>query len=163
MGTDGFKLLLKFAFNNTKTIKALVDKHENFEAMSTPELFIFTYRFVPHEVQEKLNELIGKIKQGSDTAGTMQKSVKKINNMLNTLNVELHRYLREEDNSFVSRTRLESTRYYPQKVVVLRSVTINPLTTDEILKEIIEEQNTLGMRLYRSRFAYIKKRQKVVL
>jgi putative pyridoxal-dependent aspartate 1-decarboxylase len=151
MGTEGFRLLLGLAFKHTDTIKNLVDKHENFEAMSTPELFIFTYRFVPGDVQEKLNLLMDQIEQGSEKTGTRQK-IRKINHMLNTLNVELHRYLREEDNSFVSRTRLESTRYYPQKVVVLRSVTINPLTTDNILKEIIDEQNTLGMRIYKSHF-----------
>jgi putative pyridoxal-dependent aspartate 1-decarboxylase len=153
MGTEGFRLLLGLAFKHTNTMKDLVDKHENFEAMSTPELFIFTYRFVPQDVQERLNLLMSKIEQGLEKTGTVRQKIKKINNMLNTLNVELHRYLREEDNSFVSRTRLESTRYYPQKVVVLRSVTINPLTTNEIIKEIIDEQNTLGMRIYKSHFA----------
>ncbi|MBN2403667.1 MAG: aminotransferase class V-fold PLP-dependent enzyme [Spirochaetes bacterium] len=153
MGTEGFRLLFGLAFKHTNTIKNLVDKHENFEAMSTPELFIFTYRFVPGEIKEKLNLLMSRIEQEPDKSGAARQKVRKINNMLNTLNVELHRYLREEDNSFVSRTRLESTRYYPQKVVVLRSVTVNPLTTDEIIKEIIDEQNTLGIRIYKLHFA----------
>jgi glutamate decarboxylase len=153
MGTEGFRLLLGLAFKHTKTLTDLVQKHENFEAMSTPELFIFTYRFVPREVQEELNLLMGKIGEGRGKILAARQKVKKINNMLNTLNVDLHRYLREEDNSFVSRTRLESTRYFPQKVVVLRSVTINPLTTDNILKEIIDEQNKLGMIIYNKHFA----------
>ena len=150
MGTDGFKILFNQASNRSNTIKSLVDNHENFEAMSVPELFIFTYRFVPKDVQENLNLLMNKIEQGLDKTGSVRKKVKSINNQLNNLNVELHRDLRKADNSFVSRTRLESTRYYPQKVVVLRAITVNPLTTDEVLKEIIEEQNKLGMRLYKS-------------
>ncbi len=153
MGADGFKLLLGLAFKHTEIMKNLVENHENFEAMSSPELFIFTYRFIPGEVQEKLNSLMSRIKDSGENHEALRKKVRKINNILNTLNVELHRSIREEDNSFVSRTRLESTRYYPQKVVVLRSVTINPLTTEEILQEIIEEQNRLGMHIYKSHFA----------
>lgn len=155
-GTHGFRFLLQAAFKHINTIKGLVDKHENFEAMSKPELFIFTYRFVPKEIQGKLNSLMSKIEsQGIDKSEALRKRVRKINNMLNALNVELHRYLREEDNSFVSRTRLESTRYYPQKVVVLRSIIINPLTTDNIIREIIEEQNALGVKIYNSHFKRI--------
>ena len=48
---------------------------------------------------------------------------------------------------------IESTRYAPQKLVVLRAITINPLTTPEILEEIIEEHDRLGTRLYRTDFA----------
>ncbi len=153
MGTEGFRLLLGLAFKHTNTIKSLVEKHENFEVMSIPELFIFTYRFVPREIQEELNQLMIKIGKAKGKTAAARQKIKNINNLLNTLNVELHRYLREEDNSFVSRTRLESTRYFPQKVVVLRSVTINPLTTDKILKEIIDEQNKLGMIIYKKHFA----------
>lgn len=65
----------------------------------------------------------------------------------------MHRAIRQEDNSFVSRTMIESTRYNPQKIVVLRAITINPLTTPEVLEEIVEEQNRLGTRIYRNEFA----------
>jgi len=64
------------------------------------------------------------------------------------MNVELHRAIRDADNSFVSRTVLESTRYAPQKISVLRAITVNPLTNAGILREIIEEHNRLGSRLY---------------
>jgi putative pyridoxal-dependent aspartate 1-decarboxylase len=154
MGTDGFRLLLTLAFKHTEIMKNLVEDHENFESMSNPELFIFTYRFVPKEVQEKLDSLMRRLKDdGEENHEGLRKKVRKINNLLNGLNVELHRSIREEDNSFVSRTRLESTRYFPQKVVVLRSITINPLTTEEILKEIIDEQNRLGVRIYKSHYS----------
>jgi glutamate decarboxylase len=80
------------------------------------------------------------------------KKIRKLNSLLNELNTDLHRAIRKEDNSFVSRTTLESTRYFPQKITVLRAVTINPLTTPEILKEIISEHQRLGMALYEKNF-----------
>ena len=87
-----------------------------------------------------------------------KKIIYRVNMQLNSLNVELHRAIRDADNSFVSRTILESTRYSPQKISVLRSVTVNPLTTKNILREILEEHNRLGMKIYGSGYdSLIKK------
>jgi hypothetical protein len=61
----------------------------------------------------------------------------------------LHKALRKDDTTFVSRTTLESTRYRPQNIVVLRAVLVNPLTDKKILKEIIETQNRLGLEIWR--------------
>jgi putative pyridoxal-dependent aspartate 1-decarboxylase len=138
-GSKGFKLLFENAFELTAEIKRLVDEHENFEAMNQPELFIFNYRFVPKEVLDFLSRADKKV-------------FEKINNIINEMNIELHRAIRKQDTSFVSRTLLESTQYAPQKVVVLRTVTINPLTTKEILAEIIDEHNRLGVALYREMY-----------
>jgi glutamate decarboxylase len=72
--------------------------------------------------------------------------VENINMALNDLNTELHKAIREEDESFVSRTMIDSPQYFYQDCVVLRAITINPLTTPEILKEILEQQNKLGQK-----------------
>ncbi len=151
LGAEGFRLLFEHAFKLTATINKLVDKHINFESLSYPELFIYNYRFVPKAVQESLDSLMREIETVKPHKKPgLQKKVKQINKILNDLNIELHRRLRMEDNSFVSRTMLESTRYFPQRIVVLRTVTINPLTTTDILHEIIEEQDKLGMQIYKS-------------
>ncbi len=57
--------------------------------------------------------------------------------------------LRQDDTSFVSRTRRESTRYRPQNIVVLRAVLINPLTDGAVLKEIVSTQNRIGLALWK--------------
>ena len=146
-GSNGFKLLFENAFALTAQLKDLVEAHENFEVMNTPELFIFNYRFVPAAVQTFL------------AAQADPGRIERINEIINMMNIELHRAIRKKDTSFVSRTVLESTRYAPQPLVVLRAVTINPLTTGEILKEIVDEHNRLGMELYeefyRKRFTTI--------
>jgi hypothetical protein len=73
--------------------------------------------------------------------------VRRINRALNALNVQLQKYIRLDDTTFVSRTTIESTRYRPQRIVVLRAALINPLINDEILKEVVSTQNSIGLRL----------------
>ncbi len=153
-GREGFRVLFDHAFELTSTLHSLVEAHENFEQMNYPELFIFNYRFVPAKVMGILNDIRRELESGNiSMSGVAQARMKKINHILNQMNVELHRAIRQEDNSFVSRTMLEATRYAPQKIVVLRAVTVNPITTPDILREIIEEHNRLGMMIYENEFA----------
>lgn len=151
-GRDGFRLLFDHAFNLTAVLRGLVEVHPNFEGMNKPELFIIVYRFVPRPVQDKLRELKWEKMFNPDHLSEIEKEITSINEVLNELNVALHRAIRKEDNSFVSRTMIESTEYLPQLIVVLRAVMINPLTTPEILSEIIEEQNELGWKIYEQEF-----------
>jgi glutamate decarboxylase len=159
IGRDGFKLIFDHAFELTSVLRGLVEMHCNFEAMNQPELFIFNYRFVPKYVQEKLNKLMTRIQNEDfvDEKNNMIKMeylarVENINMALNDLNTELHKAIREEDESFVSRTMIDSPQYFYQDTVVLRAITINPLTTPEILKEILEQQNKLGQKIYKNFF-----------
>ncbi len=159
LGTSGFKLLFNHAFDLASALRGMVDMHCNFEAMNQPELFIFNYRFVPQKVKERLAMLILRVREDDQTDGEKGDRVVRdlakieaMNYMLNELNIELHKALREEDNSFVSRTMVDSPYYFYQNIVVLRAITINPLTTHDILKEIIEEQNRLGIKIYKSEF-----------
>ncbi|MDY6935167.1 MAG: pyridoxal-dependent decarboxylase [Spirochaetota bacterium] len=150
-GTEGFKLLLEQAFDNINYLRRIIEENSNLEPINQPELFIYNYRFVPEEIQKELDSLLQEIAvQGKQGRNKLQKRVDKINTTLNELNIELHRKIRQEDNSFVSRTVLESTKYSPQRIVVLRAITINPLLTPEIMEEIINEHNQLGLKIYKS-------------
>ncbi|HEY1406688.1 MAG TPA: pyridoxal-dependent decarboxylase [Spirochaetota bacterium] len=135
-GSHGFRLLFENAFDLTAELKRLIDTNPSFEAMSDPELFIFNYRYAPLEIREALASCRDAKKRES------------VNNVISEMNIDLHRAIRKKDTSFVSRTVLESTRYAPERIVVLRTVTINPLTTKEILSEIVEEHERLGAALY---------------
>jgi hypothetical protein len=79
----------------------------------------------------------------------LDRNIKKVNQIVNALNIKLHKALRQDDTTFVSRTTLESTRYRPLNIVVLRAILINPLTDEAILQEIVETQNRIGMGLWR--------------
>lgn len=158
LGTDGFRLLFEHAFELTSVLRGLVEVHCNFEPMNQPELFIFNYRFVPKAVQEKIEKLLLKINGINPDMPEHQvrnkwlRRLHNINIILNELNIELHKELREDDNTFVSRTMFDAPNYYYQDIVVLRAITINPLTTPDILKEIVELQNTLGKKIYKAQF-----------
>lgn len=155
-GRKGFKMIFDHAFELTSVLRGLVDMHCNFEAMNQPELFIFNYRFIPKYVQEKLSRLMSKLQSVDDNKTLIKMGyltrIENINMALNELNTELHKAIREEDESFVSRTMIDAPQYFYQDCVVLRAITINPLTTPEILKEIIEQQNKLGIKIYKNYF-----------
>ncbi|MCU0847768.1 MAG: pyridoxal-dependent decarboxylase [Spirochaetes bacterium] len=160
LGTSGFRLLFEHAFELTSMLRGFIEVHCNFEPMNQPELFIFNYRFVPKVIKEKLDSYmlrarsveVGK-KYDNKSSNIYKNKIEQINNILNELNTELHKAQREEDDSFVSRTMIDCPMYFYQDTVILRAITINPLTSPEILKEIIDAQNRLGMKIYKSDFA----------
>ena len=65
---------------------------------------------------------------------------------LNELNIEIQKKQRKDGKSFVSRTTLESV-YFQQETVVFRAVPFHPMTSEEVLTEILAEQVLLGSQL----------------
>ncbi|RLB30313.1 MAG: hypothetical protein DRG66_00005 [Deltaproteobacteria bacterium] len=126
-----------------------MEESGNFEILNYPELFILNYRLVPQHIMEKLNEWVERKKTLSnrDDIKNLTKKIRKINSVLNNLNVLLQKSIRQDDTTFVSRTTLESTKYKPQRIVVLRAVLINPLINKDILKKIVSTQNNIALKL----------------
>jgi glutamate decarboxylase len=147
----GYGLLLGHALKSTNHMKKILDSCGNFESLNYPELFILIYRFIPEKVKKSLSwwkEAISNT-DGREKARDIEKKIKKVNQLINSLNVKLHRELRKDDTTFVSRTTIESTEYRPQNIVVLRAVLINPLTDNAVIHEIIGTQNRIGLQLWR--------------
>jgi glutamate decarboxylase len=142
IGREGYGLLFRSARQNTERFKEILEGCGNFEVLNLPELFILIYRFIPSHVKEQLHAWHAQ--KGSEGEG----SLRKVNHIINALNIKLHKALRLDDTTFVSRTTLESTRYRPQNITVLRACLINPLTDRGILEEIVETQNRLGLELW---------------
>ena len=148
IGRKGYGLLFRQAREATHYLRSILDHRRNFETLNMPELFILNYRFIPEAVCEQLSTwkkntaMPGKHKNDAQL-------IKKTNQLINSLNIKLHRKLREDDTTFVSRTTLESTRYRPENIVVLRAVLINPLTDQSVLNEIVDTQNRIGKKLWK--------------
>ena len=68
-----------------------------------------------------------------------------INLLIDQVNQLLQKDQREAGKTFVSRTRLKVPGY-AQELNVLRVVLANPLTTDEILTAVLEEQCTIVLQ-----------------
>lgn len=149
IGRDGYRLLFGQARKATFTFKRILEESGNFEILNYPELFILNYRLVPQHIMEKLNEWVERKKTLSnrDDIKNLTKKIRKINSVLNNLNVLLQKSIRQDDTTFVSRTTLESTKYRPQRIVVLRAVLINPLINKDILKKIVSTQNNIALKL----------------
>lgn len=144
IGRQGYEIIFNHAKELQETFVRLIRENPEFELLNTPQLFIINYRFVPVELGVKLDRLMEHPRENAD-------KITMLNNVLNELNVELHRKIRERDTSFVSRTRLESTRYAPRKIVVLRAITVNPNTEQYMLAQILDEHRTLGEHLWQSK------------
>jgi putative pyridoxal-dependent aspartate 1-decarboxylase len=152
IGRGGYRLLFKSARNNTDGLQQILEDFGNFEILNSPELFILIYRFAPKAVREQLRAWREERKSAGSggRARRLEQNIRKTNHIINALNIKLHKALRQDDTTFVSRTMLESTRYRPQNVVVLRAVLINPLTEETILREIVDTQNRLGLELWKA-------------
>jgi glutamate decarboxylase len=158
IGKKGYGLLFQHARESTNHLRSILDHCGNFEVLNNPELFILNYRFIPETVREQISLLEGiSAYSNREKARDAEKKIRNINKLINSLNIKLHRELRRDDSTFVSRTTLESTRYRPQNIVVLRAVLINPLTEKEVLDEIVSTHNRIGVNIWREfKPAYIR-------
>ena len=148
IGREGYGLLFRSARQNTESLKEILEGCGNFEVLNIPELFILIYRFIPRPVKEQLQAWQAQKGLEGEEKKDVERRLRKVNLIINALNIKLHKALRLDDTSFVSRTTLESTRYRPHNITVLRACLINPLTDRGILEEIVETQNRLGLELW---------------
>jgi len=163
IGRKGYGLLFQHARESTNYLRGILDHCGNFEVLNNPELFILNYRFIPEQVRDQISILEGiSAYSNREKARDAEKKIRNINKLINSLNIKFHRELRRDDSTFVSRTTLESTRYRPQNIVVLRAILINPLTEKEVLDEIVQTQNRIGLTIWRDfKPAYLRIRDEV--
>ncbi|MBE0499870.1 MAG: putative pyridoxal-dependent aspartate 1-decarboxylase [Desulfuromonadales bacterium] len=130
IGRKGYELLIDMGIERARKFAEMVRQHPDFQLTSEPELNILTYRFCPAAVQNFLH------------MATAQQLCR-INTLLNEINQLLQKNQREAGKTFVSRTRLRIPPTGRKMITVLRVVLANPLTTEQILTEVLEEQTAL--------------------
>jgi len=127
----GYEMLINQGIEKAEFFAELINQHDDFELITKPELCLLTYRYVPSQVQDFL------VNSSSDQQ-------KKINDLLDKLVKFIQKRQREEGKSFVSRTKIEVARYDGAKCLVFRVVLANPLTSKDILADILQEQSELA-------------------
>lgn len=127
IGRKGYELLIDLGIARARTFAEMIRRHPDFELTSIPELNILTYRYCPRELQERLPRM-----------SALQRE--RINALLDQVNQLLQKLQREAGKTFVSRTRLRVPAQNGQELTVLRVVLANPLTTDEVLAAVLDEQ-----------------------
>ncbi|MBE8168521.1 MAG: putative pyridoxal-dependent aspartate 1-decarboxylase [Shewanella sp.] len=131
IGLNGYEILINNSIEKTHFFANKIKAHSEFELITEPELCILTYRYVPHKIQLALSDAI---EQGNTYR------VEQINKSLDLLTKYIQKHQREHGKSFVSRTRISPVKYQRNPTVVFRTVLANPLTTENILLKILEEQ-----------------------
>lgn len=134
MGARGYGMLIEHGIEIAAEFAKEIKTRKNFQLITQPELNILTYRLCPKHFKDELEH-------------AAPDRIVSLNEELNELNRTLQQVQREAGNSFVSRTVLEQENIFPGtppgKIVVLRSVLMNPLTTIEVLRDILDEQEEL--------------------
>jgi glutamate decarboxylase len=131
IGRQGYEILINRSLDKARYFAGLIKEHAEFELITEPELCLLTYRYVPAKVQRAM-------------AKASPDKLHKFNELLNGLTRFIQKTQREEGRSFVSRTRIKPERYQRQDTVVFRVVLANPLTTDQILFDVLEEQQQVA-------------------
>ncbi len=127
MAREGYELLINQGIEKASAFARMIDNHPEFELISEPELNILTYRYRPSGLRDALHQ------------GTAEQR-DRINRGLNKITKYIQKTQRGLGRSFVSRTRLNPVQYEGEPIIVFRVVLANPLTTLDILADILEEQ-----------------------
>lgn len=135
MGTNGYALLIDHGIETARSFASEIERRNNFQLITPPELNILTYRICPTHLKEGLSK--------NDPDQKMR-----INKRLNEINTTVQRIQREAGCSFVSRTILKPPAMPEHESVVLRCVLMNPMTNMTILKEILDEQEEIYMSCF---------------
>lgn len=129
-GRRGYQLLVDRSIELARTFAHMIQTHPHFELMTAPVLSLLTYRLRPTLLE--------------GLSACSQKHQQHINEQLDELTVSIQKQQREAGKSFVSRTRIEIEAYDNQAITVFRVVLANPLTTEQDLQSILEEQVALA-------------------
>ena len=127
----GYELLINQSIEKAKYFSELIKQQDDFELISEPELCLLTYRYVPSNVKAAL--LLATPEQRDE-----------LYEHLDNLTKYIQKTQRETGKSFVSRTRLTPDAYQSQPTIVFRVVLANPLTTKEILHNVLIEQREIA-------------------
>ncbi len=134
IGRKGYELLIDVGIGKAKQFAKMIRASDYFELVTEPELNLLTYRFVPPALRPML---------ASDQSNVVQT----VNQLLSVLTESIQKEQRALGRTFVSRTRLESARYSGDILSVFRVVLANPLTTRQVLGDILEEQIQHGLKI----------------
>ncbi|MBV1842894.1 pyridoxal-dependent aspartate 1-decarboxylase PanP [Photobacterium ganghwense] len=133
----GYEMLINNSIEKARYFSELIKAHPDFELVTEPELCLLTYRYLPARTQQALA-----------IANTAQKEL--LLDALDDLTKFIQKRQRESGKSFVSRTRITPEKWDRKLTTVFRVVLANPLTTEAILQDVLEEQTQIAQESEKS-------------
>lgn len=131
LSRPGYELLINNGIDKARFFADLIEQQPSFELVTEPELCLLTYRYAPPKVQLAMQHANDKQKY-------------KLNEFLNSMTQFIQKRQRENGLSFVSRTTLTPQQFDGLTTTVFRVVLANPLTTEDILRNILIEQSEIA-------------------
>ena len=126
IGRAGYEKLIDEGINKAQYVRKKICESEALELIGESKLNIVNYRYIPKDYRKRL-------KNGSLEAAD--------NLIINDENTKLQERQFYEGESFVSKTTLVNTRYgFGVKIVVMRVVLANPLTTYQDIDFVFQNQ-----------------------
>lgn len=133
LGPKGFSHLIEDNLEKTRLLAGLIERSEEFELLLPPETNIVLYRYVPDALRRRV---------GAGEVGERE------NAELNDLNERIQTAQFLAGRTYTSRTALDCLpRYRGRRVVALRAVVSNPRTTENDLREVLEDQSSIARAL----------------
>ncbi|MBR9873424.1 MAG: putative pyridoxal-dependent aspartate 1-decarboxylase [Vibrionaceae bacterium] len=129
----GYELLIDQSIDKARYFADLIKKQDDFELVSEPELCLLTYRYLPPNIREALEQAQGAHK-------------KELNELINQLTQFIQKRQRETGKSFVSRTTLNPEQWDRLSTIVFRVVLANPLTSTDIFDAVLDEQRLIAQQ-----------------
>ncbi|MCP5048238.1 MAG: aminotransferase class V-fold PLP-dependent enzyme [bacterium] len=130
LGREGYAYLIDEGMRKTAHLAQLIKNHHAFELIEEPRTNILVYRYIPEELRHKMK----------DRSFTREDQY-----VINSINEVLQDQQFLKGDTFISRTTLLYTRYGDNEpIVVLRAVISNPLTDENDLAAVLEDQVTTG-------------------
>ena len=127
----GYEMLINTSIEKAQYFASLINQDPDFELISEPELCLLTYRYAPARTQEALR-----------LADPVQRE--ELLAALDDMTKFIQKRQRESGKSFVSRTRITPEAWDRRLTTVFRVVLANPLTTEQILKDVLQEQKDIA-------------------
>ncbi|MCF7481636.1 putative pyridoxal-dependent aspartate 1-decarboxylase [Vibrio sp. J1-1] len=129
----GYELLIDQSIDKARYFADLIKKQDDFELVSEPELCLLTYRYLPPNIREALEQAQGAHKE-------------ELNELINQLTQFIQKRQRETGKSFVSRTTLNPEQWERLSTIVFRVVLANPLTSTDIFDAVLDEQRLIAQQ-----------------
>ena len=138
-GRSGYARLVDGSLERTGQFAQMIRESAAFELLAEPQTNMVVYRYLPPALRHR--RLAGPFGRGANAA-------------LNRLTEQLQQDQYQAGNALVSRTTLTSLAdYRGQPIVCLRAVISNPLTGEDDLRCVLEDQLRLGAQLESQRGA----------
>lgn len=138
LGLKGYEFLIDEGIRKTQYMADRICSMPEFELLAEPDTNLLLYRYIP----EPLRELVAK------------KQLTEIDNQLiNNFNECLQKKQRQIGNTFISRTTKSATSLGKEiPVIALRAVIANPLTKEEDIDAVLNDQIQIAAKINASNF-----------